>query len=83
VVFIIKGDTKGRVTGTVVAPGGGKYMLAYWGELAGLHVVLPTANIICQYHEIHQGRITIGCNFQYYKRPLAIWRSWRLATRAL
>jgi hypothetical protein len=56
--------SKGRIVGAVTVPGTAKDQSAYRSELAGLYCILLGAKKLCEFFNITQGSIELGCNGQ-------------------
>ena len=61
--WIVQGEDEfGSLEGSLVTPGNPEDQSAYRSELAGLYGIAAIVNLLCQYHKITEGSITIGCD---------------------
>ncbi len=62
VIIIENADGSRWIMTKVVAPGGPSEMSAYRGELAGLYASIAVVNRLCNYHNMDEREITVGCD---------------------
>jgi hypothetical protein len=55
-------EHKQYISGQVVCPGGADAHSSYRSELTGLYVILAIMNHFCEYYQIEEGSIEIGCD---------------------
>jgi len=61
--WIIQGaDAAGEARGVNVVPGSPTDQSAYRSELAGLHGIVSYVNQLCEYHDITEGSVGVGCD---------------------
>ncbi len=63
--WVIEGcDSKGRMKGAVIVSGTAQDQSAYRSELAGIYSILIMVKKICEFFDIQQGAIELGCDGQ-------------------
>jgi hypothetical protein len=50
------------ISGQVICPGDGTDHSSYRSELTGIYVILAITNQLCEYYDIQEGAIEIGCD---------------------
>jgi len=55
-------DEDQYISGKVICPGDGTDHSSYRSELTGLYVILTITNQLCEYYDIQEGAIEIGCD---------------------
>jgi hypothetical protein len=62
---VIEGiDQAGLIKGAVVVPGTAKDQSAYRSELAGIYSIMVAITKLCNFFDIQQGAIELGCDGQ-------------------
>ncbi len=57
-------DAVGRMRGAVIIPGSSKDQSAYRSELAGLYSIMVAIKKICEFFNLREGSIELGCDGQ-------------------
>jgi hypothetical protein len=63
--WVLEGsDSAGRMRGAVIVPGNANDQSAYRSELAGIYSILVAVTKLCNFFDIQQGAIELGCDGQ-------------------
>jgi len=61
--WVLEGnESAGRISGRVVCPDGASDQSSYCSELCGVYAVLTVVNNLCNYFQVKEDAITIGCD---------------------